>query len=440
MAQQLKSLLGEDPAFERNVQVLAQLKNNSTGTELSTIPATAAADESLRLKTQREARQKAEKALAASFKEKIESAVENKTELAAAISPDIKNTEQNICIINKPNESLTLLGIIETDEFIRWSGFKTAEGVSQRLKVFKNPNELFEAANAGKCLFIVDYAENMKLYLSAFERDKKTVRYGVAYTRDESLPLLAKARKYDSREEMEAALDFGSNGASPEQYNEFKQLNIVTVDDFKKAVGRMNAMKYDTEANPTTEAVLVFLNDEKEGKKSKLTALGVKQAREKKAAAEEAARKKQEAAKAEADSKFARARCDYNVPGEIYYFIFRDTSAVVPFALMPITLHALVRKNSGYEVDEPRQKAEKKNLIKGGAGQYEGRKLPACVETMNLHLTNRSAAKKETQCFQIAYLADPEFKIYRGVEAFECRESESKLQEWQKKHQVETLK
>ena len=107
---------------------------------------------------------------------------------------------------------------------------------------------------------------------------------------------------------------------------------------------------------------------------------------------------------------------------------------------MPITLYSLIRKNDGYEINEPRQRAEKKTLLKAGMGAYEGRKLPACVETMKLHLTNRSAAKTETQCYQIAYLADPEFKLYRGVETFECKEAEAKLPEWQRKNQVEHLR
>ncbi|MEO0314061.1 MAG: hypothetical protein RI928_517 [Pseudomonadota bacterium] len=308
VVQQLKSLLGEDPAFDRNIQYLGQFRNGIVGQELGIFPVAAVTDEATRLSEQKIAQQKMENAIATSFKEKIFSAVENKIELAAAIRLEIKNVENNVCIVEKPVESLTLLGIIETDEFIKWSGLKSADGVSERLKIFKTPNELYEASNNGKCAFIVDYAENMKSYLNSLERDKKSLKYGVAYTRDESIPLLAKARGFENRQDMEIALNLGPTGASAEEFSELKKQNINSVEDFKKIAKRMNLSKYDLEPNPTSEVVLAFLSDEKEAKKLKTTAIAIKKAREKKAAAEEAARIKQEALDEAERKKQAAAR------------------------------------------------------------------------------------------------------------------------------------
>ncbi len=263
-------------------------------------------EEKLRIRQEQQAKQKADSEAAAAasanrraeaealFKSKIDAAINEKIELAAAINPS-DSKGNHICLLENKDYSITINGVLESTNFLKWSNFKTDETVTNNQTIYKSLDELLNDAKAGKCFIIVDNAINIKKYLTSFELENKLVKYGPVYSKTAALDFLYKKYQYDSPDDFENAITFGPDGATSEKYKLFKQDNVITNADYKNIVQRMNTTKYVNDLNPKTDLVLTFLQDEKDAKRLKTTTLQLKKVRDKKLADEAAAQSKKNA-------------------------------------------------------------------------------------------------------------------------------------------------
>ena len=163
----------------------------------------------------------------------------------------------------------------------------------------------------------------------------------------------------------------------------------------------------------------------------------MKKALEKKRLAEEE-KVRQEALAAERRKNLA-VKCTYDVPSIINSFAFSGGRIMPPLMIIGTTISA-TKMLERYELEEEKQNLERKQVLMAGSHDFEGRVLPACVEKLNLNYINRAEGKRKTGCFQIAYVADAEFKMVRNISTFACEDSDSELKKWVEEYKISDLK
>jgi hypothetical protein len=227
---------------------------------------------------------------------RIEQAAQDGSELVAAIAPGLKAggykpEEVTICT-TAVKDGTALNGLLASEGFSRWSGKKVPARVDS---VLKTPEELFSAAQAGKCAIVVDYAPNLQRYIQALRREGKPIIVGSLMTRAEAQEPLAKSIGFGSWADLELARTLGSgNGASAPQLADLRKFGVDNKAAFDTAVGRMSQSGYDKAADPAASRLLQFLADEGDGRKAGQTALQYRTAANAKAAAERKAREEAE--------------------------------------------------------------------------------------------------------------------------------------------------
>lgn len=236
---------------------------------------------------------------------RIEQAAKDGSELVAAIAPGTKAggykpEEVTICT-SAVRDGTALNGLLASEGFARWSGKKAPVRVDS---VFKTPEELFSATQAGKCALVVDFAPNLQRYIQALRRDGKPVIIGSLMTRTEAQEPLAKSFGFASWADLELARSMGNgSGATAAQLADLRKLGVDGKAAFDQAAGRMAQSGYDKGSDPAAGRVLQFLADEAEGRKSGQTALQYRTAAEAKAAA---ARKARQEAEQRANEEMAK--------------------------------------------------------------------------------------------------------------------------------------
>lgn len=122
-------------------------------------------------------------------------------------------------------------------------------------------------------------------------------------------------------------------------------------------------------------------------------------------------------------------QCNMNVTGSVKSFL-TDPNAKMPEPLLLIAFYLAEMKRSGFDAKIDDSKSNFDVTIGVGEGSFKEMTLPACVVEVKLSLTNRSDAVRKSECFNVAYLYDKEFGMYRGINTFYCNEIEKKLPIW----------
>ena len=122
-------------------------------------------------------------------------------------------------------------------------------------------------------------------------------------------------------------------------------------------------------------------------------------------------------------------QCNMNVTGSVKSFLI-DSNAKMPEPLLLIAFYLAEMKRYGFDAKIDDSKSNFDVTIGVGEGSFKEMTLPACVVEVKLSLTNRSDAVRKSECFNVAYLYDKEFGMYRGITTFYCNEIEKKLPIW----------
>lgn len=160
----------------------------------------------------------------------------------------------------------------------------------------KDLEELYGLVQAGKCEVLITTNDDAAKLAQAMQRDKIGFNVHIIIPKTELMVSYAEAKGYPSLEKMELARQLVPDSTvTPKGLERLEAAGVSSVADFNAAFERMSKSKYASERN--VDSVLAFLADEKEGKTAKLTALQVKEARDKKAAADRKAEEEADKAK-----------------------------------------------------------------------------------------------------------------------------------------------
>lgn len=125
-----------------------------------------------------------------------------------------------------------------------------------------------------------------------------------------------------------------------------------------------------------------------------------------------------------------KSECDYQVASSVGAFA-RNSNYRLSLPLSEIGFYIAAMNQKGFEYED-----SKGELINAGSAKYETRELPACLEEVRLKFVNKFAGKRESACFNIAYLRDREFSMYRKIEVFHCEDIDKKIAPWLKENGV----
>ena len=129
--------------------------------------------------------------------------------------------------------------------------------------------------------------------------------------------------------------------------------------------------------------------------------------------------------------------CFYNVSNQVSNFISNpDARLSNPLSLIAFYLAAEARNGFDAKVDGT---GYYDKSIGVGTGTFKNNKLPACLVEINLSLTNRSEAQRKTACFNVGYLHDREFNMYRGISVFYCSDKQVQLPIWIQENGIENF-
>lgn len=129
--------------------------------------------------------------------------------------------------------------------------------------------------------------------------------------------------------------------------------------------------------------------------------------------------------------------CGYNVSNQVDNFL-RNSNSSLSNPLSLIAFYIAAESRNGYEAKVDGTGYYDKT-VGVGTGNFKNNKLPACLVEVNLSLTNRSEGQRKTACFNIGYLRDNEFNMYRGITVFYCSDKQTQLPIWIKEYGIENF-
>jgi hypothetical protein len=135
--------------------------------------------------------------------------------------------------------------------------------------------------------------------------------------------------------------------------------------------------------------------------------------------------------------KELESECAYNVSNQVSNFISNpDVRLSAPLSLIAFYLAAEARNGFDAKVDGT---GYYDKSIGVGTGTFKNNKLPACLVEVTLSLTNRSEGQRKTACFNVGYLRDREFNMYRGISVFYCSDKQAQLPIWIRENGIENF-
>ena len=161
--------------------------------------------------------------------------------------------------------------------------------------------------------------------------------------------------------------------------------------------------------------------------------------------AKAAANKQAEEVKNKEEAELASMRlsaaklCDWDILSEIISFAADKGKISTPLLEIGHNI-AWEKGQNGYGVEEEKQKQEKRKIIKTGTFDFNGKKLPVCLEEITIHYVNRSEGKRKNECYQVGYASDKEFNMYRNIITSTCKNADQKINEWQSSKNISNLK
>jgi len=166
----------------------------------------------------------------------------------------------------------------------------------------KDLDELYSQVQTGKCQVLITTNDDAAKVAAAMQRDKIAFSVHIIIPKTDLMNSYAQSKGYTSTDKYLLAQQLVPNATVTAQGIErLEALGVGSLADFNAAVDRMTKGKYATERS--TDNVLAFLADEKEGQSIKQTAAQVRDARDRKAAVE---RRAQEDAEKAQRAAFAR--------------------------------------------------------------------------------------------------------------------------------------
>lgn len=166
----------------------------------------------------------------------------------------------------------------------------------------KDLDELYSLVQTGKCQVLITANDDAAKLAAAMQRDKVAFNVHIIIPKAELLNSYAESKGYASNEKYQLAQQLVPNATvTPRGLERLEALGVSSLADFNAAVDRMTKGKYATER--TSDNVLAYLADEKEGQPTKQTATQVRDARDRKAAADRRAQEDAEKAQRAAHAK-----------------------------------------------------------------------------------------------------------------------------------------
>ncbi|MFG6468042.1 hypothetical protein [Roseateles sp. BYS87W] len=166
----------------------------------------------------------------------------------------------------------------------------------------KDLDELYGQVQTGKCQVLITSNDDAAKLAAAMQRDKIAFSVHIIIPKPDLLNSYAESKGYPSHEKYELAQQLVPNATvTARGLERLEALGVSSLAEFNAVVERMTKSKYATER--TTDNVLAYLADEKEGQAAKQTAVQVRDARDRKAAADRRAAEEAEKAQRAAHAK-----------------------------------------------------------------------------------------------------------------------------------------
>lgn len=150
---------------------------------------------------------------------------------------------------------------------------------------------------------------------------------------------------------------------------------------------------------------------------------------------EEKKKKTEQAAKNR--EKFSSA-CTYDLASVIYDYRYNGGRLSGATEIIGYYIQA-VRMRDGADIEKKLQITEKKNVAHAGIATFQGRKVPACIEKVQLHFVNQLQGFRTNKCYALAYIYDGDFQMYRSMKSMECHEIDSNIDAWTKDANVSEI-
>ncbi len=137
-------------------------------------------------------------------------------------------------------------------------------------------------------------------------------------------------------------------------------------------------------------------------------------------------------------SGFSQSDCGMELNTSIWYAAFDKGTYSQAELLIGTSIAA--NKISGFELDEKEVRDMRQIVDAVGGGEFKGRRIPACLEKINLNYVNAFAGERKSECFAEAYLHDHEFKVFRELKVMRCEDIDTEMTKWVSENKIIGMK